>query len=391
LNAIKALAGPSYFYSPCIRSGVSSGAIVDVSDAFGGYDATNLAVKTLGVQFGGQWDKDSLAAGGNMVMMGEDTEGSALGSAEYVVYMGAFFDAEAAAQATFDTQVARYSCAKASIASPSTSSSSSSPKVLWGYPYPSNPTGTAQRKWYVAECPGAWYCSLVSDAGGRLLAGVKEGLSDAQFALLAAQADVFVYTGQDWSAAMAPYLPGGTLAASTASNADPALVAILASLPALANNRVFDILKRGVNAWFEARPSSPDTLLQDLYKVLYPLPAYAAGLTTPTAFLRNVVAEAVAPLPATTLCTPASPYAASGVAGLSSTSPSACTSFTPTSTTSPAYAVIVPSVVVPGAALLAVLVYIYLTKCTAAASPAKPAPPTFPISSVEPTIASASV
>lgn len=392
MNAIKAVAGPSYFYNPCVRSGVSSGSIADVSDTYGGYDSTNLAVKSLGVQFGGQYDMDSLKGAGNMVMMGEDTEGSALGSAEYVVYMGAFFDAEATALDTFNAQVARYNCAKASIAAPSTTASaSSSPKVLWGYPYPSNPKGTAQRTWYVAGCPGAWYCPLVSDAGGKLLVGEggATSLSDAQFALMAAQADVFVYTGSDWSAAMTPYLPGGALATSTASNADPALVAILASLPALSNARVYDILKRGVNAWFEARPSSPDTLLQDLYKVLYPLPAYASGLTSPTAFLRSVVGEAVAPLPATSLCTSpsSSTYAASGVAGLSSSTSSACTAFTPTSTSTPAFAVIVPSVVVPSVALLAVLVYIYLTKCAPAA--AKPAPT--PISSIEPTIASASV
>ena len=306
---------------------MSAGTIADVGDNYGSFDVSNAAIASVGALFGGQWSS-KLPATGKMVMMGEDTEKSSLGAAEYTVYVSAFFDGEAAARAVFESQVSRYSCAKTTVKD---STTVTAPKVLWGYPYPAHDSSSEKRTWYVAVCPN-YYCSMVTDAGGSLLTGASQTLTDSQFAALASQADVFFYTGSNWASEMAPYLPGGVV---TGTAVDTSLVDILASIPAVKSTRVYDILKMGVSAWFEVRPASPEALFQDLYRVLQPLSAYTSGLTAPNVFLRNVFKDAIGTLPATTSCSsyhhPAS-Y-------LLSTSNPAC-SATSASSPSPPYAII---------------------------------------------------
>ena len=295
------VAGASYFTSPCIRASVAAGAITDIGSFNTGYSPTSALFQATQAVLGGQWDDASF--GGKKVMLAEDEEKSALGVSEYGVYVAALFNDEALAASTFNSQVARYSCTAA--AGRAAAAAAPAPRVLWGSPFPLFPA--ADRVWYVAGCPN-WYCGLVGDAGGELLlSAAGTALSDADFAALAKQADVFVYTGIDWASGPAAYLPGAS-AAQPATGADAALTSILASMPAVASGRVYDIQgSAGGSAWFQLRPLNFDALLQELTRIVQPIGAAAAGFSlprgTPNTFLRNIFTTPVIPaLPAASTC-----------------------------------------------------------------------------------------
>jgi hypothetical protein len=163
------------------------------------------------------------------------------------------------------------------------------------------------RKWYVASCPN-WYCSLVSDAGGALLldAAGRSALNDADFAALAATADIFVFTGSSWETDYKDFVPSAaaTPAGAAAAAKDKWLADLFATMPAMVNKRVYDILGGGSSAWFEARPLNSDALLQELALLVQPIAASAAGFARSPAlhFLRNVAVEGAATLPAASQC-----------------------------------------------------------------------------------------
>lgn len=223
---------------------------------------------------------------GKQVTMAETAESHALGVSEYMVYVAALFNDEARAKASFATIASRYACAAASASAVAASTLSSQPRVLWvSLIYPS----TLPRTWYVHACP-SWYCGMVTAAGGALLplpAGAANGLSDADFQLLAAQADVLIYANFDFESTLRPYLPGATAAPPVV---DAALTAILAASPAVAAARVYDILgSAGTNGWFELRELNADALLQELVVIMRPVAAASAGInltSTSITFLR---------------------------------------------------------------------------------------------------------
>jgi hypothetical protein len=282
------VAGASSFVSPCIRASALSGAITDIGD-FSAFTPTSAAAQATQAVLGGQWSDATF--GGKKVLLAEDTEKTALGVGEYAVYVAALFNDEARAAAAFADIAARSACTAAAAAAalaPARPGATppAAPRVLWGSPYPAFPA--AQRVWYVAACPN-WYCGLVAGAGGALLTSAAgSALSDSDFAALAAQADVFVYTGIDFEASQRAYLPGA--AAPLPNGADPALAAIYAAMPAVASGRVYDILgQAGGNAWFQLRPLNSEALLQELLRALHPLAAAAGGFVAqPVRFLRNV-------------------------------------------------------------------------------------------------------
>lgn len=111
-------------------------------------------------------------------------------------------------------------------------------------------------------------------------------------------------------------LPAMNIAGNTLYNAtfNPALAAALASSPAVANRRVFDMRKSGTNAWFETRIAQPDAVLQDMVSAINPTvytapaPAGFSGALLPQhsrIWLRNVFTEAAGTAPAPQACTDA--------------------------------------------------------------------------------------
>lgn len=273
-SSLSAVAGASYFNSACIRKLVSAGAVADVANAWGGFDETAAAVGAAGVAFGGTgaWDTLSVA---HAAPVDETEEAHPLGVAEYLYFFAAFFDKEATASHVFSSIASRYMCTAEAVMA-AVAQAPATPQVLWGYRFATD----AEASWYVASCPGAWYCPLVAAAGGNVLtaAGGSTQLTDAEFANLAATATHFVYTGSDWDANIAP----------TISDAASAVGAVLRAIPAVKSKQVFDILGSGVNAWFAERSAAPDAVLQDFFLALQPAAAAKAGVKGPAVFLRNV-------------------------------------------------------------------------------------------------------
>jgi len=295
---VSAVAGAAYFDSACLRSLVLGGAVADVADAFGGFDAAAAAATAPGVvAFGGTGPYNTLALP-NAAPVDETGEALPLGVAEYLFYFAAFFDREAAAAAAFEAISSRYACTAAAAAA--AAAAPAAPVVLWAYRF----TMDGSSLWYVASCP-AWYCPLVRAAGGELVtvsaADAAAGISDAAFAALAARATHFVYTGSDWDAIMAP---------AAAAGATTPLGALLAGIPAVKAKRVFDILGSGVNAWFANTEVAPDAVLQDLLLALKPAAAAAGGLKGPAVFIRNVFAAPAGALAPVSACADAKAPAA---------------------------------------------------------------------------------
>ena len=281
-SSLSAIAGASYFNSACIRKLATAGAVTDVADSWGGFDETAAAVGAAGVAFGGTGPWDTLTVS-NAAPVDETEEAHPLGVAEYLYFFSAFFDKEATAASVFSSIASRYTCTAESVTE-AVSQASSKPQVLWGYRFTTDSTAS----WYVASCPGSWYCPLVAAAGGSMLtaAGGSMQLTDAEFSTLAATATHFIYTGSDWDANIAP----------TVSDTTSALGAILRTIPAVKSKQVFDILGSGVNAWFGDRSAAPDAVLQDFFLALQPTAAAKAGVKGPAVFLRNVfVASAGSP------------------------------------------------------------------------------------------------
>lgn len=255
-------------------SALASGAAADVSVAspWGGltYDTTKPAAVATSVRLRDNWGTDS---GKDLILL-EYLEKTALGVAEWVAFVGAAFDKEAAAARVVADAAAAYDCAKRAVAARALQVAK--PKVLWVTLF-----NNAYGGWFIGSCPN-YYCGLVADAGGEFLAvpGGSAGLTSTAPALLAAfaAADVIIYANNDWAATLAPNLPG----APAPPDAD--LAALLAKAPAVANKRVFDIWGLGTYAWFELRPGQPALTLGDVAVAVSP----SAALPAPT-LLRNVI------------------------------------------------------------------------------------------------------
>lgn len=314
---VAAIVGAAYYSSPCLRAALAAGSCVDAVASDGwSLNVSAPAVTPSAVVIFRNWD--SALGTGHDVPVADTLESDPLAVVDYIYFFAAFFGAEDAALVAIAAAQERFACARSLVAS--LGAPPAQPKVLWGYrwPNPGEPGASddeyyghkLEPRWFLGGCP-SWYCPLVAAAGGALIPALSKpgNFSDAEFALLAAGADVLIYTGADWDASMAPLAAAG---------------GALAGLAPVRSGRVFDITASGINAWFEQRPAQPDALLQDLLLTLQPALAAAAGVTA-NVFLRNVFtgkAGALLPLSACNQSAAAVPaLAASGLCAAAASAP----------------------------------------------------------------------
>ena len=293
---VSAVNGAAYYYSPCLRSSVASGTCADVASA-DGYTLNRSAPALAPTSTVILRNWNSPLGTSHDVPMAETREADPLAVVEWGYYVAAIFGFEDAALASISAAKGRYGCMEALATSALGTVAPTRPKVIWGYrwPNPGEPGASDDYyygeirppRWYLEACPGAWYCPIVADAGGTLIPAPHANYSDAEFLLLASGADVLVYTGADWTSSMAPMAASGGL---------------LADLPAVKSQRVFDITASGIDAWFEQRPAQPDALLQDLVLALAPAAAAAVGFGPNPVFLRNVFTGLAGSLQPLTAC-----------------------------------------------------------------------------------------
>jgi hypothetical protein len=250
----------------CLRAGLQSGAIAATYDpSTWSTNVTALALANADAVFcDASW---GCPGTGVDVALFDYLETSPAAVVEYAGLLSAFFTptAEAKAVAAISDIASRYACTvkaasdaqRLEALAAASPAAALQPRLLWAYTYGGF--------WYVSsDCSKSWYCRLVVDAGARLLlTSVPDGdrpalsyggLSEVQFLPLLAEADIIIYANDNFEADVRPAL----------NSPATALGAALAASPAVRTKRVFDILGRDVNSWFEERPARPDMLLSDL-------------------------------------------------------------------------------------------------------------------------------
>jgi len=259
-----------YVSSPCYQQAINEGSIT----AYGFGESSPSGVD---VKFG-----YSGAEGNNAVGLTEYNEKSALGMAEWVEFVALFFNREGRATGVLDSIQGRIQCAAARAAEALAAAGGVRPKVLWAEALSYAGTVT----WQLGACP-EWYCDLVTLAGGEFVeVDSAVSHSNTNFSALAeigADADVWIYPSNNWDSD--PFDSGWTM------DGDTDALAALASVPAVAHKRVFDV--RGsegssskASDYYERRVAEPDVLLEDLVKAIW---GNAADFDHDSVWLRNVL------------------------------------------------------------------------------------------------------
>ena len=262
----------AYVSSPCLRKMHRDG-MIEEKDAWA--DPPKLPdLEALGVQatFASSWGMDEH----NAVLLTDTAEqqpNAVLKTAEYVEYVGLYFNREKEAAAAIEHIVANWLCTKEAVAG--VVQDKAPVKVLWAQYWGSATCGDGSSGGWSVASGNTWYSEIIEAAGGSLIVpGVDAAceswgapyLSTAQLLEVGADADVFISPGP-WAA-----------------DQD------VSSLKAWQAGRVFDNQgPRGANDWFERRVVEPDAVLQDLAVAFYPDASELEGLSRK--WLRDVVAE----------------------------------------------------------------------------------------------------
>ena len=228
----------------------------------------------IGVQatFASSWGMDEH----NAVLLTDTAEqqpNAVLKTAEYVEYVGLYFNREKEAAAAIEHIVGNWLCTKEAVAG--VVQDKAPVKVLWAQYWGSATCGDGSSGGWSVASGNTWYSEIIEAAGGSLIVPAVEAaceswgapyLSTAQLLEVGADADVFISPGP-WAA-----------------DQD------VSALKAYQNGRVFDNQgPRGANDWFERRVVEPDAVLQDLAVAFYPGATELEGLSRK--WLRDVVAE----------------------------------------------------------------------------------------------------
>lgn len=258
LDKVKGVCNANYIYNPAILQGVKEGEIKDLGDAFQ-VDIENLlllrpqAVMTSAYNTEDENSKRMKQTGLTLLYNIEWQEKSVLGRAEWIKYIGAFFDKEALADSIFEQVELQYNKVKEQAASLSLA-----PSILSGQDYRgtwSMPGG----KSYHAELfrdAGANYYYANDSTTGSIASSIEEVLMNFN------QADLWV----------------GVQAASLEElgRTDPKYKLF----KAYKEGNVYNLNKRmnatGGNDYWEGGVARPDLLLKDMLKVTHPglLPEY---------------------------------------------------------------------------------------------------------------------
>ena len=234
-----------YVSSPCLRKMHRDG-MIEEKDAWA--DPPKLPdLEALGVQatFASSWGMDEH----NAVLLTDTAEqqpNAVLKTAEYVEYVGLYFNREKEAAAAIEHIVANWLCTKEAVAG--VVQDKAPVKVLWAQYWGSATCGDGSSGGWSVASGNTWYSEIIEAAGGSLIVpGVEAAceswgapyLSTEQLLEVGADADVFISPGP-WAA-----------------DQD------VSSLKAWENGRVFDNQgPNGANAWFERRVVEPPRLVE---------------------------------------------------------------------------------------------------------------------------------
>lgn len=259
LDKVKGVFSSAYIYNPTILKGVAEGKIKDLGDAFN-LDIENLillhpqAIMTSAYNADDENSKRMKQTGIAIIYNIEWQEKTLLGRAEWIKFMGAFFDKEQLADSIFHSVETRYNEIKAAAAKVQ-----NKPGILSGQDYRgswSMPTGLSYNAQLFRDAGGSYFYANDTTASGSRSSTIEEAL--VHFG----QADVWV-------------------------GADASSLEELGSIDkkyqlfkAFKNKQVYNINKRknknGGNDYWESGVARPDLLLSDMIRILHPelLPDY---------------------------------------------------------------------------------------------------------------------
>lgn len=257
-RSIVAVSQANTVSSPCLNKRLrDSEDMADVYDASTySVDDTLLTNANVDVAFcSAGWGCPLSTPGVTSIPVTAQQETSVLAEAEHVEFFSLFYNREEAASDVVENIDRRFECLTETA-----NVSSTRPRVVWAYFYGSY--------WYVGRCPN-YYCELVAAAGGEMITNFPTGspsawggLTDSEFLSAAADADILLYTGQNyWS--VDAY---GSAAIRTGPSNK---TSVLEQMKAFRDGRVYDTLGNGDRDWLESRVAEPDVVLQDLLHVMH--------------------------------------------------------------------------------------------------------------------------
>ena len=167
-------------------------------------------------------------------------EGPAQGNFEWIYFYAALFNKEKAAKKAVKEASKRYDCTEANAKF--TFSSPVKPTAIWAY-YSDYP---GYEGWFSATCsPKSNYQCEYAKSCNIDLKTTSSFMTDSQFVAFAKDADIFIYSSNNWDTF---YTPGRKKA-------------VLDQLKSVQNKKVFDTERSGPKVWFEQRNAEYGKLL----------------------------------------------------------------------------------------------------------------------------------
>ncbi len=259
LNKVTGVCSTSYIYNTKILQGVKNGKIKDLGDAFN-LDIENLmllhpqAIMTSAYNAEDENSRRLKQTGISIIYNIEWQEKTLLGRAEWIKFVGAFFDKEKLADSIFTSVEKRYNKIKKTA-----STVADKPSIVSGQDYRgtwSMPTGASYSAQLFHDAGGKYFYANDTTASGSISNTIEEALINFN------KADVWV----------------GCQANSLKELGDTDAKYKL--FKAYKEGRVYNINKRknnrGGNDYWESGVARPDLLLSDMIKILHPnlLPDY---------------------------------------------------------------------------------------------------------------------
>mmetsp|Transcript_29337 Transcript_29337/g.39858 ORF Transcript_29337/g.39858 Transcript_29337/m.39858 type:complete len:538 (-) Transcript_29337:238-1851(-) len=258
------LTDPSYVSSPCVNQMYDDGDIV-IGGSFSSWpysvNKTILVKKSVEVAFSDGSYISSLDTMGAL-MMGR-YENTNLGYVEYLKYFAAFYNKESLGNELYATVADRYECIEENSDAIDVGKGKNILWCSWAGEWETtwyDAEGGTENLWSCGTCPN-YYCEYASALNATLLDYTKHATSvtttsdgyyidNDTFEELLEQADVWIYTGQDFSSALA-------------ARGD-----LLDESSVVKNMKVFHVNNKGSDDWFESRGVEPDVVLEDLLVAL---------------------------------------------------------------------------------------------------------------------------
>ncbi|WP_321332625.1 ABC transporter substrate-binding protein [uncultured Bacteroides sp.] len=259
LDKVTGVCSTGYIYNPTILKGVKEGKIKDLGDAFN-LDIENLlllhpqAIMTSAYNAEDENSKRMKQTGITVIYNIEWQEKTLLGRAEWIKFIGAFFDKEALANRIFADVEKRYTNIKKLAASVA-----NAPTVLSGQDYRgswSMPTGLSYNAQLFRDAGGSYFYANDTTASGSKNSNIEEALINF------GHADIWI----------------GSEASSLEELGQ--IDAKYKLFKAYKEGQVYNLNKRknvrGGNDYWESGVARPDLLLSDMIKILHPelLPGY---------------------------------------------------------------------------------------------------------------------